>query len=401
MTMWPFRKQRRIYLDYASATPVLPEALRAQNAAGDMYGNPGSIHAEGVLSREMLEKSRETIARQLACKSREIVYVSGGTEANNLAIVGYARKLESIRRTLTGTHWIVAKIEHPSVLECFAEIERMGGSVTHVDVDARGRMRSETLAAALTKETVFVSIGWANHEIGTIQDMSDLARVINAHEEQHHSIVIFHCDAGQTPLYKSPYVHTLGVDLLTLDSGKLYGPRGIGALYISNRTELAPIFFGGKQERGLRAGTENVALAAGFATAFETVARERASESKRVRTLRNQLEKEITQRCANVFINGDTDHTLPHMLNISIKDVDCEYLTLALDRRGIAVATKSACREGEESRSHVVDALGGESWRAAHTIRMSLGRDTTTRDIQSVAVVLDDEVTLYRSKKMI
>lgn len=398
---------KRIYLDYASATPVLSGALAAQCAATQLIGNPGSIHLEGVRADEALEDAREKIARELGSKAREIIFTSGGTEANNLAVLGFARNLaqkKSLNNShnhaspLYGTHWIVSSIEHASVLGCFGEIERLGGTVHFVDPDNRGIITPDAVAQLLKKETVYVSIGWANSEIGVVQPLAHIAKIIRAHEKQHGSQIIFHTDAGQAPLYKASTVHALGVDLLTLDSGKLYGPRGVGALWIDNRVELSGTTFGGKQERGLRAGTENVALAVGFATAFAAVARERTDEAKRLETLRDSFARNIGTEIDGVIENGDRKHTLPHMFNISIPHIDSEYLVLALDHRGIALSTKSACHEGEESRSHVVETLGGEEWRARNTLRFSLGRETTARELTRTTAVLKELVKHFQSQ---
>lgn len=375
--MW-FSAPKRIYLDYASATPVLPEAQKEVQRASQLFGNPGAIHADGVTADTALETARDRIALELACKSREVIFTSGGTEGNNIAILGFARKMILRGDDLSTTHWLVSAIEHPSVLECFMEIERLGGKVTHIDPDKRGVITVEAVLSALKKNTVFVSIGWANHEIGVVQSIRDIARAVRAENET----IIFHTDAGQAPLYLASHVHTLGVDLMTLDSGKLYGPRGVGALYLSNRVELASVFMGGSQERGLRPGTENVALAAGFATAFALIARMRKDEVLRIEKLRDHLAREIEKSIPGAVINGDLRRTLPHMLNISIPKIQSEYVTLSLDAVGISVSTKSACKEGEVRKSHVVDALGGDSWRAENTLRFSLGRETRERDIQ-------------------
>ena len=296
--MW-FSK-RRIYLDYASATPLLPEAASEMHDAEGLVGNPGAIHAEAVEAKRTLQNSRERIAKVLGCKARELVFTSGLTEANNLAIIGFARKLERIQRTLSGTHWIVSAIEHASVLECFSEVERMGGEVTHVMPNEKGIVTPEGVASALRPQTVFVSVGWANNEIGVIQPLSKIARVINAHEKKNSSRVLFHTDGGQAPLYEPTVVHSLGADLVSLSASKLYGPHGIGALYLSNRADLAPVILGGDQERGLRAGTENAALAAGFAAAFEIVAEERHTEGKRLATLRDELSRQLVARIPGI-----------------------------------------------------------------------------------------------------
>lgn len=379
--MWFSKK--RIYLDYASAPPVLPEAIAAMREAETLIGNPGAIHAEAVAAKKSLEDSRARIASLLGCKAREILFTSGLTEANNLAIVGYAKHLERTKRTLEGTHWLVSSIEHDSVLASFAEVERLGGSVSYVEPNQRGIITPEAVAAALRKETVFVSVGWANNEIGTVQPLGKIAQTIR----KTHPNIIIHSDAGQAPLYLATLVHSLGVDLLALGSNKLYGPHGIGALYVGKK-ELAPVTFGGKQERGMRAGTENVALAAGFAAAFEVVVRERGEEARRLKNLRDEFVKELQQKIPGLILNGDVKYSLPHMLNVSIPNISSEYVTLALDAKGIAISTKSACREGEESRSHVVAALGGEEWRAENTLRFSLGRDTTENDIRRTAETL-------------
>ena len=396
-------KNQRIYLDYASATPIVSEAARAVTDAQKLFGNPGSIHADGVAAARVLKDSREKIAYELGCKARDIVFVSGGTEGNNLAILGFARAIalgkvarNSLRSDLKGsqdlifvsplahTHWIVSSIEHPSVLECFGEIERLGGKVDFIDPDADGIIRPDAVARIVRSETVFISVGWANSEIGIIQPLSKIARILRLYEKEHGTHILFHTDAGQAPLYLAANIHSLDVDLMTLDSGKLYGPRGVGALYLNDRVTLAPILLGGSQERGLRAGSENVALAAGFAQAYGVIAKDRAEESKRLAAMRDDLAREIVAHSPATIVNGDLAQVLPHMLNISVPDIKSEYVTLALDHAGISISTKSACREGEARESHVVKALGGEEWRSQNTLRFSLGRDTTAREITRI-----------------
>lgn len=390
--MWFLRsKNRRIYLDYASATPILPEASRAMRAAGEYFANPGAIHADGVDAYRSLEHSRERIAHELAVKPREIIFTSGGTEGNNIAILGVARKMILRGTDLSTTHWMVSSIEHPSVLECFSEVERLGGNVMYIDPDARGVISPKTVTAALKSNTVLISIGWANHEIGVVQPIRDIARAVRAQNDA----TLIHTDASQAPLFFAPHVHTLGVDMMTLDSGKFYGPRGIGALYLSNRADLAPVIFGGGQERGLRAGTENVSLAAGFAEAFAHIATERDREARRLAPMREALLQAIRAEISTTVLNGEGKHMLPHLLNISIPGIQSEYVTLSLDAKRISISTKSACREGENRRSHVVAMLAmaareaekGESadWRAENTLRFSFGRETILPDIAKTA----------------
>ncbi|OGG56795.1 hypothetical protein A2680_02645 [Candidatus Kaiserbacteria bacterium RIFCSPHIGHO2_01_FULL_55_37] len=394
--MFGFKK--RIYLDYASATPVHPKAARALSDAMGVFANPGALHSEGVLAKGFLTASRERIAKQLGCKARELIFTSGLTESNTIAIVGAARALEVRRRFLEGTHWVVSAIEHSSVLECFAEVERMGGKVTHVYPDKKGLITPEEIAKALRPDTVFISIGWGNNEIGTVQPLSGIARALHRHEKGNRANILFHSDAGQAPLYLSPQVNSLGVDLFSLGSGKLYGPRGVGALHLSNRVSALPVTHGGGQERGLRPGTEEPALAAGFAKALDLITLERDAEVKRLRKLRDDFAREIVARIPGTVINGDLKHTLPHMLNVSIPgERTGEYLVLALDHAGLSLSTKSACREGEAD-SHVVvclaeaEAKAGNKpvseWRARNTLRFSLGRDTTAGDLKRALSVL-------------
>ncbi len=407
----PSAKKKRIYLDYASATPILTEAAKAVSEAEKLFGNPGSIHEGGVAAAKFLKDSRETVAHELGCKAREVIFTSGGTEGNNLAILGFARAIalgkiqsselkgsQALSFGISNTHWIVSSIEHPSVLECFAEIERLGGKVDFVDPDENGIIRPEAVAHLLRPETVFISVGWANSEIGIIQPLARIAQVVRTYEKEHGTRILFHSDAGQAPVHLAANVHSLDIDLLTLDSGKLYGPRGIGALYLNDRVTLAPIILGGGQERGLRAGSENVALAAGFAQAFGVIANERNAESKRLRKLRNDLTRQITERIPGVILNGDLRRSLPHILNISVPSIKSEYVVLALDHAGISISTKSACREGEARDSHVVKMLDGDTWRAQNTLRFSLGRRTSAPEIAEVCEVLTRIISEQREK---
>ncbi|QQG37730.1 MAG: cysteine desulfurase [Candidatus Kaiserbacteria bacterium] len=375
--------KKRIYLDYASAPPVSEAAIRAMRAAEMLEGNPGGLHAEAVAAKASLEASRERIALLIGCKSREVVFTSGLSEGNALAIVGFARAFERTRRGLEGTHWISTIIEHSSVLESFSEIERMGGRVTHLAPDDRGIVAPARVAAALRPETVFVSVGWANGEIGVVQPLADIARAIRDFDHDRTSKIVFHSDAGQAPLYLPTLVSSLGVDLLTLGSNKLRGPHGIGALVNRSRVDLSPAIFGGSQERGMRPGTEGVALAAGFAAAFEDMVRVREEESRRLLKIRSDLAKGILESLPGTLVNGDLAAGLPHILNLSIPEVSSEYFALALDRQGIAVSTKSACKEGQD-RSHVVEALGGPTWRASNTLRISLGAGVSASDLPRI-----------------
>lgn len=392
---------RRIYLDHASATQVLPEAIAMMREAEKLVGNPGAIHAEGVEAKNALEEAREAIAKELACKSREVIFTSGLTESNDLAILGVARKLMIQNREddVEGTHWIVSAIEHDAVLNSFAEIERLDGEVTHVFPDKNGVITPEAVAKEVRDNTVLVSVGWANNETGVIQPLRDISRAAREKNEN----VLIHSDAGQAPLYIAPHVHTVDIDLLALGSNKLYGPHGIGALYLSNRVQSVNILHGGKQERGLRPGTENVALALGMAAAVAIISEERNAARDAMRKLRDEFARELLKSTPDMVVNGNLDRVLPHMLNVSVRGVDAEYVTLALSQRGVSVSTKSACREGEESQSHVVRAMVGDDqddlWRAENAFRFSLGKDTTVRDLMRTARLFSECVNLSRSQR--
>jgi cysteine desulfurase len=384
-----FWKNKRIYLDYAAATPILPEATHAHQGALAVFGNPNGLHKEGVSAKASLESAREKIALGLQCRARELIFTSGGTECNNLAIFGSIIKPSE-------AHIITSAIEHPSILEPILELERRGAQVTHLAVDSCGHISPENVSKALTPQTSLVSIGWANGEIGVVQSISAISKIIREYEKAQKTKIIFHTDVGQAPLYIKSTMHSLDVDLATLDSGKLYGPRGIGALFIKNGISIAPLFLGGGQERGIRSGTENVALAIGFATAFETFFRERENESNRLTNLRAQFLTEIEHAIPNAVVNGESaKNILPHIVNISIPDIDAEYVALALDHRGIAISTKTSCKEGERESS-VVKALNMESWRAHSTLRFSFGRMTTEKDIKRIVPVLAEIITACR-----
>ncbi len=385
------RFPKRIYLDYASATPILREVQKKMRESEALVGNPSSLHKEGVVADEALEMAREKIAHELACKPRELIFTSGLTEANNLSIFGALRAIEE-KETIANTHWITSAIEHPSVLAPFRGIERKGAQVTYLAPTRKGIMTPESVLEALTPETRFVSIGWANNETGTVQPLARIARAIREYEKKYSVRILFHTDAGQAPLYRHPSVHTLNVDLMTIGSNKLYGPRGAGVVYIGHGVAIRPEHVGGGQERDIRAGTESLPAIVGFAEALLLMSKEREVESRKMLHLKGILTKGILEGIEGSTLNGDPAHALPHILNVSIPEVSGEYLTLALDAKGIAVSAKSACKEGEAKRSHVIFAMvqGHEAdiWRAESAIRFSFGRDTREKDIRTVVEVL-------------
>ncbi len=413
----------RIYLDYAATTPLDPRVRRVMEPfLREKFGNPSSIHAEAVAAKKALDEARVKTARCLEAHSDEIVFTSGGTEANNLAIFGtvdaftrsdkvrpcIGKKVGPCRSDLVKAHIVSTNIEHASVMEPLRELERRGAAeVTFVPVEPNGIVKTEKIIAAIRPNTVLVSVMYANNEIGTIQPIRKIASGLRNFSENSKFEIrnsklkltkpIFHVDACQAPLYLNCLVNALGVDLLTLDGHKIYGPKGVGALYVRRGISIAPILFGGGQEKGLRSTTENVPAIVGFAEALRIAGDERNKESSRLATLRDYLYSEVLEniRIRNAVVNGSMEEgeRLPNNLNISLLGRDTEMLTLQLDAAGIAVSTKSSCLK-DERESYVVATLGavpnpsGSFARASSTIRFTLGRGTGKADIERVAKIL-------------
>lgn len=377
------KKIKRIYLDHAAATPVCKSALAAYTKVVQHYGNPGALHTEGVAAEQSLNNSRAQIASMLQVKTGDIRFVSGGTEANNIALLGTLRALLRAEKTV---HVITTSIEHASVLEPLRFAKREWGiSITYLAPNIHGVITPETLASALTEHTRLISIGLANNEIGVIQPLKALVAVAKKYNPH----ILVHTDAGQVHLHEPALPNSLGVDMLSIGSGKLYGPRGIGALYVRRGTRIEPLFFGGGHEEGLRSGTESVALAAGFGAACTELVEVRAKETKRLEKLRTLLYAECTHMGG--IINSAAPHSLSHIVNVSFPHIDAEYLVAYCDARGFALSTKSACSErAGEKVSYVVESLceSGDAWRARNSIRIAMGRDTTISGIKKFLKLL-------------
>lgn len=378
---------KRIYLDNASTTPIDPRVLREVNFhLKNSSGNAGSIHNEGVLAKKVLEESRKKAAGFLGAHPDEIVFTSGGTESNNLAILGVVNAVVEKKSDFERYHVITTKIEHSSVLECFKNLEKRGVKVTYLPVSSMGIIDLVALKKALRPETVLVSVQYANNEIGTIQPIREISKMLR-HFRNNSTLnakryPLFHCDASQAPCYLDCNVERLGVDLLTVDGHKIYGPKGIGALYVKRDTPISPIIFGGGQEKDLRPGTENIPLITGLAKALGICTEEREKESKRIVKLRDFLYSNVLKNTRiKAVLNGDIKNRLPNNINISIPSVDTEFLVLQLDAKGISVSTKSACLDSGEG-SYVVAALPGENWRSRNTLRITLGRFTKKSDLE-------------------
>lgn len=388
-------------MDYASTTPLDPRVFKVMTPFFlEKIGNPSSIHFEGVLAKKGLEESRVKVAKILQAHADEIIFTSGGTESNNLAIFGVVKNLEKSGLSIAKMHFVTTVIEHSSVLECFRELESRGAKVDYAPVKSNGIVDPKIIEKLLRRETVLVSIGYTNNEIGTIQPLREVSKIIknlSAVKGQESIIkgfssLIFHTDASQAPLYLDCMTERLGVDLMTLDGHKMYGPKGVGALYVKRGNLIQPIFEGGGQERGFRATTENVPAIVGFAKAFEIAVSMRIKESARLEKLRNYFYSKVLQNTGieglgNITVNGDLNERLPNNINISVTGLDAEFAVLKLDARGIACSTKSSCL-GSEGGSYVVRALGGSAKRSLESLRFTFGRSTVKADIDYLLIQL-------------
>lgn len=401
-TMW-WKRDKRIFLDYAAATPTSVAAQKAHDEARSLFANPQGQYHEGLAAHKVLEEARNTIARTMGVRSRELTFVSGGTEGNNLAIAGYLYALENRGVDLADCHAVMSAIEHPSVREVITPFSARGLQVTYVAPSREGVVQPESVQRALKENTVLVSVALVNSEIGTVQPLSAIAATLKKRTPRVGAVtlpkVMLHTDACQA-LYTSTVPHGLGVDMLVLDSGKYYGPRGIGVLYCVDGVTLLPLLRGGGQEGGLRPGTENVALAAGFAAAFDEATRMRQQSAERLHELREYARTRMHTHVPDAVVNGTARKQSPHIFNISIPDIDAEYIMLYLDQRGVAVATKSACLErDDEKESSVVASLtqSADRWRARAALRLSFGCATTRGDIERTMTLLAQAVATYRS----
>jgi cysteine desulfurase len=386
---------KMIYLDNASTTPVRPEVILAMKPYWtENFGNPSAITKGGVIARQAVEKARKTIADSLLRRPNEVIFTSGGTESNNLAIIGvvnYLLKQHKIK--LSDFHFITTNIEHSSVTECFKELERRGAKVDYLKVKESGIVEVKDLRKLIKPNTILVSVGYANNEIGTVQPIREIAKEIRHARKSllGKSSPLFHTDASQAGLWLDLNVNQLGVDLMTLDGQKMNGPKGVGVLFKKANLEISPVLFGGGQEKGLRSGTENVPLIVGLAKTFELARKDWIKNNKKVKVVRDYFWQNVQAKIPGVILNGDLEKRLPNNLNISVSNINSEFLVLCLDEAGIVCSTKSSCeRDAEES--FVVRALGGENWRAKTSLRFSLAENISRKDINYVVTILKKEV---------
>ncbi len=376
-----------IYLDHNATTPVRPEVEEAMLPyQGRICGNASSLHTLGRQSRQAIEEARDRVASAIGAGSEDIIFTGCGSESDNLAVKGVAWKNRS-----RGTHIITSRVEHPAVIETCRYLEKNGFRVTYVPVDEAGLVSPDAVAEAITPETVLISVMLANNEVGTIQPVGEIAAAARARG------VPVHTDAVQA-LGKIPLdVEQLGADLVTLSAHKIYGPKGVGALWRRRGVKLEPLIHGGEHEKGLRAGTENTAGIVGFGRAAELAAAELEQYAVRVGQTRDQLEQEIMAAIDQVRFNGHREKRLPNTLNLSFEFVEGEGILLGLDSAGIAVSTGSACSSGSLEPSHVMLAMGLSPVDAQGAIRFSLGRDNRLEQIPSIVSALKETVERLRS----
>ena len=372
-------KPKRVYLDYASTTPVLPEVKRVMDKyfTEDFY-NPSSIYMEAMIVKRKVEEMRIRISRILGVKYNDIYFLASGTESANLAILG---AFEAVRGKLDKPHIIISAIEHPAVKESTKEVVRRGGEVTVVGVDEFGRVSPQEILASIKPNTILVSIMLANNELGTIEPIGRISRLINEYKKKNNTpFPYIHTDASQAANYLKVYMPSLGVDLMTLDGSKIYGPKGVGVLVVRPNVELHPIIFGGGQEKGLRSGTENPSLIVGFTKAFEIADKDRESESKRLSIIKNKFIDGIKKSLPEAIINTPTEESLPNIVSVSVHGMLAEFVAIKLDRDGFMVSTGSACGTNKgASGTEALVALGRPELKES-TIRFSFGRLTKTND---------------------
>lgn len=371
----------QIYLDYSATTPTRLEAIAQMQAVlSQQWGNPSSLHDWGNRAALVVETARMQVAGLINAEPEGIIFTSGGTEADNLAIMGVVRAYS------TPQHIIISSVEHSAIYEPARMLERWGWQVTRLSVDGKGRINPEDLQAALQPNTVLVSVIYGQSEVGTVQPIEELGKITQSHN------ILFHTDAVQAVGRINIDVQSLPVDLLSISSHKLYGPQGAGALYVRPGVELMPLLGGGGQETGLRSGTQAVPIIAGFGVAAELAAQELATETARLRELRDRL-FHLLADVPGLIPTGDMIHRLPHHVSFCLKFADGEKLsgkTLVrqLNLAGIGISAGAACHSGKLSPSPVLLALGYSEYQALGGIRLTLGRQTTREDIDWTAMVL-------------
>ena len=374
----------RIYLDYAATTPLDPAVLKIMNEAGERYyANPSSLHYPGQESKVAIEKARQVIAESIQAKAREIVFTGSGTESNNLALIGAAQANRS-----KGNHIITTRIEHVSVLECCEYLKNERFRITYLNVNKLGQVDPEELKSSIDSDTILVSVMMANNETGCLLPIKEIGAILSEQK------VLFHVDAVQAFGKIDISVQDLKADLLTVSAHKIYGPKGIAALYIGNDVSVERILHGGAQERNRRPGTENITGIIGFSEAV-TLMNEKKDEHNRILNLRNYFEHELKQRIPDIRINGDEGSRLYSHSNIYFPFIPGDAMLMSLDIQGIAVSVGSACSSGSQRPSHVLTAMGFEPERINRSVRFSFGRFTSREETEQA---LDRISEIFQSR---
>jgi cysteine desulfurase len=382
----------RFYFDHNATTPPDPTVVEAVACAlKEDFGNPSSVHHFGQRAKALLDDARSAVAELIGAEPAEVVFTSGGTEADNFALRGAAEAIESASAATPRRHIITSSIEHEAVLNTVKALTRRGWTSTLLPIDASGIVSPASLASAMTRETAIVSVMHANNEIGTIQPIADLAAIAHEHG------AIFHTDAVQSVAKIPVDVRALGVDLLALSAHKFNGPKGAGALWIRRGTRLVSTMTGGKHERNRRGGTENVPGIAGMGAAARLGRKKLAGESPRIAALRDRLERGILGAVSGTVLNGAPAPRVPNTTNISFDGVEAESLLIALDLEGFAVSTGSACSSGTLEPSHVLRAMGLPSHRTQNSIRFSLGAGNTEEQVDALLAKLPPVVSKLRT----
>ncbi|MBT3996119.1 MAG: cysteine desulfurase [Chloroflexi bacterium] len=378
--------ERINYLDHAATTPVRPEVLgKMLPYFTEKFGNPSSLYSLAGEARYGIDEAREQVALVLGCRSGEIVFTGGGSESNNLAIKGSAAM-----RSPAGGHIVTTAIEHHAIIHPVEQLEKLGYEATYVGVDRTGKVDPDEFAAAVRADTFLASVMLVNNEVGTIQDVATIAQKTREASKLLGGKVLIHTDAVQGAGKLSLNVSDLGVDLLSLSAHKIYGPKGVGALYVKRGVELEPLIAGGGQERQRRSGTENVASIVGFGEAITLAESERIESRGRMQQLANKLVEGVAERIPDSSFNSSKTDRVPEISNFSFPGVEGEPVLLGLDFKGIAASSGSACSSASLEPSHVLLAMGIDPALAVGSVRISFGRETTETDVNDVLQALKD-----------
>ncbi|MBL7995377.1 cysteine desulfurase [bacterium] len=378
---------KKIYLDHSATTPLDKRVFEAMLPyLTEEFGNPSSLHGYGRSAKVALENARDKIAQMLNSKSNEIVFTAGGSEADNLAILGAAYSPQA-----RGKHFITNRAEHHAVIHSFASLEKNGFEVTYVSCDQYGMVHPDDIAKAIRRDTALVSIMHANNEVGTINPIQEIGEIVRKNG------ALFHVDAVQA-FGKIPIdVNQMNIDLLSMSAHKLYGPKGVGGLFVRSGVKLQPQILGGSQERGQRAGTENIAGVTGFGKAADLCRMEMTDESARLHSMQANLGKAICESISGTQLNGHPDLRLPGHLNVSFDGLMGDEILMMLDLKGIAVSTGSACTSGAVTISHVLKAMGFDDSRSRGAVRMTLGRSSEENDLPYIVDSIENCIEKMRS----